>query len=140
MEVVDEVSGCCALELAMLPASLTSETGGGDWPRGWAEALSTQSAGVGGTGPRAATPSGGGRLVGGEVMGALSQGLLALCDCDREADGGGPGGGGGRGIVVPQRTCEEDRERAEVGVVTAGLDTARLAEGGMDCEASESVL
>ena len=44
---------------------------------------STQFAGVGGTGPNAATPVGGGRLVGGETTGVtVSLALLTLCDLD----------------------------------------------------------
>ena len=59
---------------------------------------STQLAGVGGTGPRAVTPPGGGRLVGGEVMGGFKAfGRFRLCD--RDCEGGGPGGGGGSGTA-----------------------------------------
>ena len=65
----------------------------GDLPR-LCRSSSAQSAGVGGTGPRAVTPLGGGRLVGGDKTGSLV--LLRLCDLDW--GGGGPGGGGGSGI------------------------------------------
>lgn len=50
----------------------------GERPRpgafGWS--LSTQSAGVGGTGPRFVTPAGGRRLVGGDMMGTTFLSIL----------------------------------------------------------------
>lgn len=45
-----------------------------DWPR--SASVSTQSAGVGGTGPSDVTPLGGGRLVGGEIIGTLDRSML----------------------------------------------------------------
>jgi hypothetical protein len=79
--------------------SLTTEVTAGDSVLG-GSGSSVQLAGVGGTGPRAATPLGGGRLVGGDMKGApFSPALDTLCE--REDGGGGPGGGGGRGICIP---------------------------------------
>lgn len=76
--------------------SLATEVTAGDCDLG-GSGSSVQLAGVGGTGPKAVTPLGGGRLVGGDIMGApFSPALDTLCD--REDGGGGPGGGGGRGI------------------------------------------
>jgi hypothetical protein len=99
---------------------------------------SLQFAGVGGTGPKAAIPLGGGRRVGGDTIGSLPEGIRwALCDLD--ADGGGPGGGGGTGMVGSHLTCDEDRDRAEVGVATAGVEAARRAPGATFWEESESV-
>lgn len=58
---------------------------------------SLQLAGVGGTGPRADIPPGGGLRVGGDMIGSGPDGIRwALWD--RPAAGGGPGGGGGTGI------------------------------------------
>lgn len=108
-----------ALEVSMLRA------GGGAARVRW-RSSSTQLAGVGGTGPRAAIPCGGGLRVGGETMG--SGVLFRLCDL--EVEGGGPGGGGGTVMLCPQPVCDAERERAETGVSTALADAARLALGG----------
>lgn len=99
----------------------------------------TQFAGVGGTGPNAAIPLGAGRLVGGEMTASpFSPALLALCE--REEAGGGPGGGGGSCMPIDwsQRTWEDDLDLGDIGVVTAGVDVARLAPGGMVSEELES--
>lgn len=91
---------------------------------------SRQSAGVGGTGPRAVTPLGGGRRVGGERIGSLPLfGRDVLWD--RIAGGGGPGGGGGTGMPGSHLTCEADLDRAEVGVAIAPVEAALRAEGGI---------
>lgn len=98
------------------------------WPGrfGRCRSSSTQSAGVGGTGPRAATPPGGGRRVGGEATG--SDVLLRLCDL--EPGGGGPGGGGGSGMPGSHRDWDAERDLADVGVSMALADAALLAAGG----------
>lgn len=68
-----------------LAAEAVSITKPGDRPRpgwldwlGWlgAASVSTQSAGVGGTGPNDATPLGGGRRVGGEIIGTVARSML----------------------------------------------------------------
>lgn len=107
------------------------KTGWGCLPLGW-RSCSFQSAGVGGTGPRAVMPSGTGRLVGGEAMGSVVRFKL----CDLEFDGGGPGGGGGSGKPGSHLDCDVDRDRADVGVSTALAEAARRALGGI---AEESV-
>lgn len=89
---------------------------------------STQLAGVGGTGPNAVTPLGGGRLVGGAMIGDGSIGRLRLCD--RDAVGGGPGGGGGTDIAGCHPDCDEDLDRAEMGVSIALAEAARREFGG----------
>lgn len=134
---VDAVDSGCALELSRLESSLTNDVRFGDSLLRWSSA-SIQSAGVGGTGPRAATPPGGGRLVGGDVTGSLPPPTL-LTLCERLAAGGGPGGGGGRGMPGSHRKWDEDRDLADVGVPIAGVDTALLEEGGRVCDESESV-
>ncbi len=92
---------------------------------------STQLAGVGGTGPRAVTPPGGGRLVGGEAIGGfIAFGRFRLWDRDC-AEGGGPGGGGGSGIAGSHLVCEADLDRAEIGVSTALAEAALRALGGI---------
>lgn len=100
---------------------------------------SLQLAGVGGTGPRAAIPPGGGLRVGGDMIGSLPEGIRWTL-WDLPADGGGPGGGGGTGMLGSHLTCEEERDRADVGVETAGVDAARRAPGAILCDASESFL
>lgn len=90
---------------------------------------STQSAGVGGTGPSDVTPLGGLRRVGGEMMGTVLRSMLCTL-CDLEPDGGGPGGGGGNGIPGAQRVCDAERERSEFGVSMAPVETARREFGG----------
>lgn len=84
---------------------------------------------MGGTGPKAVTPLGGGRRVGGDTTGrlVLSDGWR-LCDLDWE--GGGPGGGGGRGIPGSHLTCDAERDRADVGVSMAPTEAALLEFGG----------
>jgi len=37
-----------------------------------------------------------------------------------------------------QRTCDDDRDLADIGLATAGVETARLAPGAAFCEESES--
>lgn len=86
---------------------------------------------MGGTGPKAVTPVGGGRLVGGETTGSLpleTKFLFTLCD--RDCEGGGPGGGGGIGMAGSQRDCDADLDRADVGVSRAPVEAARRAPGG----------
>jgi hypothetical protein len=61
------------LELVMLEVSIAESCGVGDGCLLFDE--STQSAGVGGTGPSAVTPLGGGRRVGGEITGSVLIGL-----------------------------------------------------------------
>lgn len=100
---------------------------------------SLQFAGVNGTGPRAITPLGGGRRVGGDTIGSLPVGNRCIL-WDRLEDGGGPGGGGGTGMEGSHLICDEDRDLADVGVATAGVETARRAPGAIFCDASESVL
>jgi len=95
---------------------------------------SLQFAGVGGTGPRAETPLGGGRLVGGETIGSLPEDTRWTL-WDRMADGGGPGGGGGKGIEGSHLTWDDERDLAEVGVDGAGVDAALRAPGGPRAEA-----
>lgn len=95
-----------------------------------ARSSSTQLAGVGGTGPNAVTPLGGGRRVGGETMGWVSLVKSLLVLCERDCRGGGPGGGGGRGMAGSHLDCEADRDRAEVGVSIEPVDAARRAAGG----------
>lgn len=93
-------------------------------------AWDSQSAGVGGTGPKVEPLLlGGGRLVGGDAIGSLDL-LMSWTLCDRDAAGGGPGGGGGRGIPGSHLVWEADRDLAEVGVSIAPVDTARRAPGG----------
>lgn len=65
--------------LSTLDVSIVKPDVFGDLPRLWRSSWA-QSAGVGGTGPRAVTPLGGGRLVGGDMIGSLV--LLRLCDRD----------------------------------------------------------
>lgn len=91
--------------------------------------LSSQSAGVGGTGPRDDTPDGGGLRVGGEIIGTLFLSMLCTL-CDLLDEGGGPGGGGGRGIPGSHLVWEEDRERSDVGVSMAPVEAALRAAGG----------
>lgn len=67
------------LPLSTLDVSIVKPDELGDLPRLWRPS-SVQSAGVGGTGPRAVTPLGGGRLVGGDRIGSVV--LLRLCDLD----------------------------------------------------------
>ena len=129
------------------PALSTLDVSACEWPSGddchrgvrlLDESVSTQSAGVGGTGPRAATPLGGGLRVGGDATGSLVLGLLTLWE--REALGGGPGGGGGNGIPGPHLLCDADRDRADVGVSRAPVDAALRAPGGSPWEESLPVL
>lgn len=91
---------------------------------------SFQLAGVGGTGPSAATPLGGGLLVGGDVSGSLPLlGLVTLCDLE---PGGGPGGGGGTGMLGSHLICEADLDLALVGVPPMEpVDCARRDAGAM---------
>ncbi len=103
----------------LLPDSL--ETGG--------ESLSTHPAGVGGTGPSDVTPLGGGRRVGGEIMGVVFRSALCTLS-DRELEGGGPGGGGGSGMPGSHLVCDVDRDRLDVGVSMAPVEAARRAAGG----------
>lgn len=84
-------------------------------------------------------PLGGGRRVGGDTTGSLPVGILCML-CDRLDDGGGPGGGGGTGIAGSQRICEDDRDLADVGVPTAGVEAARRAPGAIIGITSGSVL
>ncbi len=100
---------------------------------------SLQFAGVRGTGPKADIPPGGGLRVGGEMTGSVPDGIRWTL-WDLPADGGGPGGGGGTGIPGSHLTCEEDRDLADVGVETAGVEAARRAPGAMFWDESESVL
>jgi hypothetical protein len=86
------------LELVMLDVSTAESCGGGDGPLLFSDSI--QSAGVGGTGPRAVTPLGGGRRVGGEATGSVLNGLGIL----GRFWGGGPGGGGGSGTLLSHRT------------------------------------
>ncbi len=66
-----------SLELAALETLSTIDARLGEWPLPrLLFSVSFQSAGVGGTGPSAATPDGGGRRVGGDTMGPLP--LLGL--------------------------------------------------------------
>jgi hypothetical protein len=95
--------------------------------------ISAQLAGVGGTGPRAATPSGGGRRVGGDLIDSLWL-LVRETLCDRPV-GGGPGGGGGMGIPG-SHLADADLDRAEVGVSTAPAETALRAPGGAGSESA----
>lgn len=85
---------------------------------------------MGGTGPRAVTPPGGGRLVGGEATGGFALlGRFRLCERDC-ADGGGPGGGGGSGMAGSHLDCDAERDRAEIGVSIALAEAALRALGG----------
>lgn len=105
-----------------LAAEVVSITKPGDRPRpdwldwlcwiGWlgAASVSIQSAGVGGTGPNDATPLGGGRRVGGEIIGTVARSMLWTL-CDLEDEGGGPGGGGGSGMPGSHLVCDVDRDR-----------------------------
>lgn len=120
------------LELVMLEVSAALSLGG-DLPL-WLVSLSIQSAGVGGTGPKVVTPLGGALRVGGETMGSDPDDRWELCE--RLDDGGGPGGGGGSGMPGSHRTCDEDRDLAEVGVAMAPVEAARRVAGGTPCESS----
>jgi hypothetical protein len=123
-ELRSESGGVYTLLPATVDVSIVN-SGWGDLP-GRCRSSSTQSAGVGGIGPRAVTPPGGGRLVGGETTGSVV--LLRLWDL--ELPGGGPGGGGGSGIPGSHRVCEADRDLAETGVSAALAEAALLAFGG----------
>lgn len=126
-----------SLELVALEILSTREVRTGDGSRPRLSSVSTQSAGVGGTGPNADTPLGGGRRVGGDMIGSLPLfGLDTLCDL--EPGGGGPGGGGGRGMPGSHRTCEADLDLAEVGVAIAPVEAALREAGATFCGSSES--
>lgn len=92
--------------------------------------MSTQSAGVGGTGPSEETPLGGGRRVGGDMMGTVALSMLCTL-CDLDPGGGGPGGGGGSGMPGSHCDCDVDRDRAEVGVSMAPVEAALRDAGGI---------
>lgn len=133
-EDVPDSGGGPALELPMLDVSTpcAAATLEGREPGAGPGMLSPslQFAGVGGTGPSAETPLGGGLRVGGDTIGSLPDGIRWTL-CDLAADGGGPGGGGGTGMEGSHRTWDEDRDRADVGVETAGVETARRAPGAI---------
>ena len=77
----DDESGWTEVPLlSTLDVSIVRPGGLGDLVVLWCSTLSFQLAGVGGTGPSAATPLGGGRLVGGDTIGSVV--LLRLCDLD----------------------------------------------------------
>lgn len=63
------------------------------------------------------------------MIGTVFRSMLCTL-CDLELDGGGPGGGGGNGIPGAQRVCEAERERSDVGVSMAPVETARRELGG----------
>lgn len=92
-------SGGCAVELDELDVSTLRPACAARFA--CCRSSSTQSAGVGGTGPSAVIPFGGGLLVGGDRTGLGS--IVRFKLCDLEFDGGGPGGGGGRGNPGPHR-------------------------------------
>jgi hypothetical protein len=123
------------LELTLEVSMCSPPGGSGERGRvvlGTMRGLSTQPAGVGGTGP--SVEIGAGLRVGGDTTGSTPSGRDKLCD--RELDcGGGPGGGGGRGIPGSHLDVDEVRERDPVGVPIALADTARLDAGGL-CSAT----
>jgi hypothetical protein len=133
-ELEPELDSVCPLELT-LDVSMCSAPGGrGDRGRaapGTIRGLSTQPAGVGGTGPN--VEIGAGRRVGGDTTGSTPSGRDKLCDREPDCGGGGPGGGGGSGIPGSHLDVEELRERDEgpVGVPIALAETARLEAGGL---------
>ncbi len=133
LPVLDEDPRGSLIWLELLAASVSIVKPGdfllsGCLTAGWVS-LSTQPAGVGGTGPSDVTPLGGGRRVGGEMTGTIF--LSTLCTlCDRDPDGGGPGGGGGSGMPGSHLVCDVDRDRLDVGVSMAPVDAARRAAGG----------
>lgn len=95
--------------------------------------MSTQSAGVGGTGPKEmAAAAGLGRRVGGEGTRMLFLSAPWTL-CDVASEGGGPGGGGGSGIPGSHLVCEVDRERPGAGELIAPVDAAQRAAGGPGC-------
>ena len=125
----DDESGWTEVPLlSTLDVSIVRPGWLGDLPCLWrSDSWSSQLAGVGGTGPSAVTPLGGGRLVGGDTIGSVVR--LRLCDLDWV--GGGPGGGGGSGMPGSHLDCEVDLDRAEVGVSIALAEAARRALGGI---------
>lgn len=68
--------------------------------------------------------------MGGDMMGSGPDDVRCAL-CDLEPDGGGPGGGGGTGTCGSHLTCDDDRDRPDVGVATAGVDAARRDPGAM---------
>lgn len=107
---------------------------------------STQSAGVGGTGPRldmgARLEEWPGRRVGGETMRSppersVDAERFALWDRDC---GGGFGGGGGSGMPGSHLDLDADeaRERELVGVSMAPVDAALREAGGLDSTCGSS--
>lgn len=130
LEPEADSSVVCVLEAALaLSVSIVNPAAAGVLGR-TPGVSSTQLAGVGGTGPRAAIPLGGGRRVGGAIVGAGFTVRFKLCEREPGPGGGGPGGGGGRGIPGSHLVCEADRDRAEVGVSIALVETARREFGG----------
>lgn len=124
--------GLGSLAVPCLSAASVSIFRAGERPRlccAAAALFSSQPAGVGGTGPRAEPELGGGRRVGGEIMGTWFMSIGCTL-CDRAVAGGGPGGGGGTGIPGSHLDCDVDLDLAEVGVSIAPADAARRAAGG----------
>lgn len=81
LELADDTADSAfALELPMLDVSVPWDVPvpllGDSAFCGWSIGSSVQFAGVGGTGPRAVTPLGGGRRVGGDTIGSLPEDIL----------------------------------------------------------------
>lgn len=135
-ELEPEFDSVWPLELTLDVSMCSAPGGSGDRGRapGTIRGLSTQPAGVGGTGPN--VEIGAGRRVGGETTGSTPSGRDKLCDLELDC-GGGPGGGGGNGIPGSHLDVEELRERepGPVGVPIALAETARLEAGGL-CSAT----
>jgi len=93
-----------------------------------ATSSSTQSAGVGGTGPKVDTAwEAVGRRVGGDTTGAGER--VILCDLEL-ACGGGPGGGGGRGIPGAHLAIDNPRLCVAAGEELIAPADAALREAG----------
>ena len=132
-ELEPEFDSVWPLELTLDVSRCSAPGGSGDRGRGAPgiiRGLSTQPAGVGGTGPN--VEIGAGLRVGGDTMGSTPSGRDRLCDLEPDC-GGGPGGGGGSGMPGPHLDVDELRERelGPVGVPIALADTARLEAGGL---------
>lgn len=96
-----------------------------------ARSSSTQSAGVGGTGPSVDIACG--RRVGGDIIGSGVR--VRLCDLEL-ALGGGPGGGGGKGMPGSHLAVDNPQECECEGVSIAPVEAARLDAGGLTGESN----
>lgn len=118
-----------SLELVATRVSMVSPEGRPLSGRHGSGSSGTQSAGVGGTGPNDVMPLGGGRRVGGEMIGvAVLSTTWTICDL--QPGGGGPGGGGGSGMPGSHPDRDGGREREDCGVPIAPVEAARRAAGG----------